>query len=437
MTKAASPSAAFPPPSLRVIAALPRSEDWARVAWRALADAARARTPACGNAGTYASDIGLTREAGATSLGHVIEVLERGPESADERELARSLAASAIRFALTQSQGSVDEAVRAAVWLAAHSAFDASNELGQHLSNAAVANALAERAVMSEAAGTTGTAARGEALVAASILGAAGLGTMNAALEGVKDPIVKRLLTSSAVAGPPSHEPIPKTLRMSSAPPPPTASSSSMASAGAASAARISAASASASSSGGTSHSRIEGDVERGPRAAWLTTLLALTGLLFVMHAVRLVARFALRYRRSGELTLEGGHLHIHTRTEMLGRTLKESDATLLATGLRRLARETSYPRLAFYGGLVSLALGTAIGVWFIADGVRAASPSLLGWGLLSIVVGAGIDFWTSSLRSGATGAARLVVEPIRGASFAVVGADADRIDEFLRAATP
>lgn len=393
-------TAGFPLPSVRAVTALSRSDDWARVAWRALGDAARERSSTGGRAGTYASEIGLAREAGVTPLGNVVDVLERGPQNVQERDLARSIAGSAVRHALTTQTGSVDEIVKVSIWLAAHSAFDASAELATHSENEAVTRALAE------CAGDATSAVpgmRGESIVAAAVLSAMPEGPAASHVrQTATDPLVRRMLSANG-----------------------RASSSAAAGAGA----------SGAKNPPVRGSERIEGDVERGPRAPWATTVLALSGVLFVIHVVRLVARFALRYRRSGEISLEGGQLHVHTKIEMLGRTLKESEATMPAAGLRRLARETTYPRLAFYGGLVSLSIGTAIGVWFLADGVRAASPTLLGWGLVAIVLGGAIDFWASSLSNHATGTARLVVEPVKGAGFSFVGPDAARIDEFLRAA--
>ena len=48
----------------------------------------------------------------------------------------------------------------------------------------------------------------------------------------------------------------------------------------------------------------LRGEIASPPRSPVATTLLALTGLLFATHAVRLFARFALAYRRPAELVI-------------------------------------------------------------------------------------------------------------------------------------
>ena len=102
------------------------------------------------------------------------------------------------------------------------------------------------------------------------------------------------------------------------------------------------------------------GVTPRGPAA---TTALALTGILFVLHAVRLVARLALAYKRPAELTVSESGVHIHARTELLGRTVRERDHVILRSALTRATRDVRFPHLAFYAGLLALAVGSYLGV--------------------------------------------------------------------------
>jgi hypothetical protein len=119
-------------------------------------------------------------------------------------------------------------------------------------------------------------------------------------------------------------------------------------------------------------------------------------------------------------------------RVELLGRTLRDRDVVVPRAALARATREVRYPRLALYLGLLSLALGSYLGLAAFADGVRAASPSLLLWGIAIIGVGLGLDFVLYSLAPGMRGRCRLVVVPRDGRALCVAGVDTARADAFL-----
>ena len=135
----------------------------------------------------------------------------------------------------------------------------------------------------------------------------------------------------------------------------------------------------------------------------------------FVMHAVRLVARVALAYKRPAELTLSATGVRLHARTELLGRVVRERDYVIVREGLVRATREVRYPRLAFYAGLLALAIGSYLGVATLFDGVRAASPSLLLTGLLIIAAGVLLEMLFGSLEPGSMGRCRVLFVPAKG----------------------
>ena len=176
----------------------------------------------------------------------------------------------------------------------------------------------------------------------------------------------------------------------------------------------------------------MNGELYPTPRGPVVTALLALSGILFVMHAARFVAKFALAYRRPAEVTLSDDGVRIKTRTEMLGRLLREREIVIGRAGLARATREVRYPRIAFYAGLLALAVGSYIGVSTLVDGVRAASPSLLLTGLVIIALGIGLDFFLGSLAPGATGRVRVSFVPKKGRAVCIGGVDAKRADAAL-----
>jgi hypothetical protein len=154
--------------------------------------------------------------------------------------------------------------------------------------------------------------------------------------------------------------------------------------------------------------------------------------LLFVLRGARLVARLALSYRRPAEVTLSAASVTIHERTLLLGRTLRDREVVIARTGLVRAAREVRYPRVALYTGLFALALGSYVGVLTFADGVRAASPSLLLLGIVIVGAGIGLDFVLGSLLPGSRGQCSVLFVPRRGKAMCVTGVDAKRADSAL-----
>ena len=103
-----------------------------------------------------------------------------------------------------------------------------------------------------------------------------------------------------------------------------------------------------------------------------------------------------------------------------------------------RITREVRYPRAAFYAGLLALALGSYVGVRAFADGVRAASPSLLLTGLVVIALGIAADFVLGSIVPGARGRVRLAFVPRTGKVLCIADVDAGRADDALaRALAP
>jgi len=193
------------------------------------------------------------------------------------------------------------------------------------------------------------------------------------------------------------------------------------------------AAPAASSAAAGAAVPPLVGELAPAPRGPVATGLLAFTGILFVAHAARLVGRWVLAYRRPAEITLsEDGGVRVHWKTQLLGRTLRDRAVVVPRAGLARATRDVRYPSIALYAGLLALALGSWVGVAAFVDGVRAASPSLLAWGLAIVALGLGIDFALSSLAPGARGRCRLLVVPRDGSRLCVGDVDTARADAVL-----
>lgn len=353
-------------------------------------DAARARTSNwafTSKVASAAEDAKLTRDDADTLFGNVLDVLATGGEGAAERALASALWAHAVAESPRSRPEDEDRLAGDILWLATHTAFDATPLLDRALGDEAAElwTAIAHRIRRIER-GKGGALARGEAVVGCAALVASSAEkarTLSSQLEReVKDPLLLRVLGTAKSTVPEEVS--------------------------------------------------FEGELLAKPRGPILTTLLAFTGLLFAIHAVSLIAKLALAFRRPAEVSLSGAGVRVKVRTEMLGRTLREREHAIPREALVRVVREVRFPRAAFYSGLVALAVGSYIGVHAFVDGVRAASPSLLLVGLLVIALGVAADFVLASLLPGTRGRCRLAFVPRKGAVLCIGNVDARKADEML-----
>lgn len=380
-----APVATGPLGAYEALARAARLPDIVDVARKVLGDAATKRRADFTSAGQVAEDAKLARVDADTLYGNALKVLEDGPEGEMERALACALAAHSVAEMPRKTTEDEDKIAGDLLWLATNTAFDAIPLLVRALGDDDANDIYVAVADRVRRAGKS-RANRAEAIVGAAAL-AAGPSARAKSLardlaKEIEDPVLGRILGASD--GIMSDE------------------------------------------------VRLEGEMLPTPRGPVATTLLAITGILFVVNGLRLAARLALAYKRPTEVFLSDAGVRIKTRTEMLGRTLREREHVIVRAGLVRVMREVRYPRAAFYAGLLALALGSCVGVRTLSDGVRAASPSLLLVGLVIILLGIAADFALVTLVPGTRGRVRIAFVPKSGRAFTVGELDPRRADEAI-----
>lgn len=381
---------ARPLAAYELLARSARLADIVQLTSRIVTDAARSRAADwafASKVSAAAGEMKLTREDADTRFGNALDVLGTGGNGEAERSLASALWAHAVAESPRKTAEEEDRLSGDILWLATHTAFDATPLLDRALGEEAsdLWTAIADR-VGRITRGNGGALGRGEAIVGCAALAASGSAKAKKLCESlakeVKDPVLLRVLATGDHATP--------------------------------------------------EEVRLEGEWLPAPRGPITTTLLAFSGLLFAIYLVRIVARAALAYKRPTEISLSEQGIRVKTRIEMLGRVLKEREHVILRTGLVRVVREVRFPRAAFYAGLLALAIGSWIGVRAFADGVRAASPSLLVVGLVIVAAGIGLDFVLGTVLPGARGKVRIAFVPRSGATVCVGEIDAKRADDAL-----
>jgi hypothetical protein len=334
-----------------------------------------------------AEELGLTRDDAMTPFGNALDVLTRRPESDDERALARALAAHAVAAHASAERDAEDRLATDLLWLALHTAFDATGLLDRALSDGAASmwDAIADRLRRIDD-GSLPALERGEAFIAA------------VALASSSSPSAAKL--ASVLSGELRDDKIAYVLALGA---------------------------------GAADEERLVGEIVPRPRGSVAAALLGLTGVSLVAHLVRLVGRLAFAYRKPAELALSvDGGVRVRWRVELLGRTLRDRDIVVPRHGLAGATREIRYPGAALYAALAALVLGTYVGVSAFADGVRAASPSLLIAGLALIALGLGLDFALTSLLPGMRGQCRVLLTPRQGSPLCLGGVDAGAADALL-----
>jgi hypothetical protein len=338
-----------------------------------------------------AAEMRLGRDQAGTPFGNALDVLQRGPEDDAERALVCALAAHVVALHPPRNH---DEETRLAsdlLWLATYTHFDATGLIDRALGEDAADlwNAIAER-IRRVDQGALPELGRGEALVGgvalASSRARAAVEQAAALAADVRDRKLARVLLHAPAVGEPMEP--------------------------------------------------LVGELAPAPRGPLATTLLAMTGMLLVVHAARLFGKVALAYKRPARVTsleeLEGGGVRVHWRVELLGRTLRDRDVVVPRAALVRATREVRYPRIALYAGLLSLAVGSYVGISAFVDGVRTASPSLLASGFAIIALGLALDFVLTSAWPSARARCRMIFVPRDGDTLCIGDVSASHADAIL-----
>ncbi|MFO0762313.1 MAG: hypothetical protein U0359_38090 [Byssovorax sp.] len=381
------------------LAAHPRGDDLARLVHTlAFAAADERRDRLADGLAEVVERFGLAGKDADTTFGNVIRALERGTaETAGSATRVLLAALLARGVALSPPSGADAEArvAESLVWLATHTAIDALSALDAALGDEAEGLWLAVGALIRKVeAGNAPLVGRAGAVIAAVALrestSEAARGEARALATGARDPLLRALLGDAAEPKPAAPERTP----------------------------------------GGAA--TLTGELVSPPRGPIALLLLGVTGLLVVFHAARFVARAALRYRRPAELTINAKGLLLRSKTELLGRTLREEETRIPIEALLSATREIRYPRAGLYAGLVSLALGSYLGVSFLVDGARAGSPELIGIGALLLGAGVALDYVFENVLTGQKGRCRVVIAPRKGPRRALGDLDPVRADAAL-----
>jgi hypothetical protein len=320
----------------------------------------------------------------ATRWGNALSVLERGPEDAAERALSAALAALGLARRAKDEGFDAERTAREVFVLAARTDLDASALLDDALGDRAGAVwAAVAKLVQRFDIGEAGALDRGATLLATLALATSSSEAARRRREhltDLSDPLLRAALGAATAGG----------------------------------------------------DERFEGELAPAPRGPIATVLLAVTGLLLVTALLRVVTRWVLGLRRPAEVSVGPSGVIVRAKTILLGRTIREREFVLPREGIATATREVRFPSLGLYAGLLALALGSWVGAGVFTDGIRAASPSLLGTGLAVLLAGVLLDFVLATLVPGSRGRCRVLLRPRRGPTMCIASVEPKRADAAL-----
>jgi hypothetical protein len=179
----------------------------------------------------------------------------------------------------------------------------------------------------------------------------------------------------------------------------------------------------------------LQGELARPPAKPWSLALQAITGWLVLRTLASVVMRFVLGSRRRARLRVTRRGLEISTQRRLLGRDLMERTQFIPLGELSSLACETRFHGLGIYVGLMALGAGTYIGSGLLVDALRVTggSPTLAGFGLLTLLGGLALDFAFTTLGDHRKGKTRVIITPHRGTRFALAKVDALDAEAWLK----
>lgn len=340
-----------------------------------------------------AAQLSLSDKDADTSFGNVITALRPGSSSQTKPEtrlLLSGLLARGVALSFPEGSEAERRVVEALVWVAAHTSIDALTSLDAALGSKADGLWRQTSALVRRVEDGSSNVGRAGAIIAAAALASSSSPVARDEAKSLgketKDAIVEALLANAVRSG---------------------------------------------------EGSSASGEMIAAPRGPVALVLMAITGLLLIVPAARWFGRIFLRYRAPAELRLSGTSITVTSKTELLGRTVREREVVVPLDQLTSIARDIRYPRLALYAGLFALALGSYIGMALFVDGARAGSPDLLGMGALIVAVGVALDFVLANVVPVGKGRCRVLITPNKGAALAMGEVDPKHADALLQKLQP
>ena len=179
---------------------------------------------------------------------------------------------------------------------------------------------------------------------------------------------------------------------------------------------------------------RVSG-LSRTPSRSLPVALLRWLSGYALVSALQRLACYLVALRRELDVELRGEALRVRSRTSLMGRTLRSSEACYDVWRVTGACRRARFALLRSVVGVLSLSLGVLIGGYMVFDGARGGAPLLLLLGAAVVAAGSSVDLALNVLLPARRARVDVQVD-LRGASSLRLGrveqADADRLLDAL-----
>lgn len=178
----------------------------------------------------------------------------------------------------------------------------------------------------------------------------------------------------------------------------------------------------------------LQGEWLPPPRSALTTTLMALSGWLFLRSVWRLIARYVLGLKSRANLKISPRGLELSRELSLLGKRLRTEERFVPLGQVVSLEREQRFRGALLHLGLLALSLGTFFGTGLVIDGLRVpgGSPRLMAMGAAMIALGILLDLLLSHLPLFNQARVRLVVRSAKNPPWIIESRNPDETDRAL-----
>ncbi len=298
----------------------------------------------------------ISRADADTMFGNVLQVLERGPESANEWSMIAAFAVRGLELKLSVSSASerrelVERFARHGDWLELATPYAPYRYVVQLLSESsqlALIEAL-ETGLLAPPDGPSAAAFRARAMLRIQLLA-----------QFNQD--AARVVIARAAESSPDVAVVAAARHALGAEPAPS-----------------------------TEGFELRGDVGRVARLSIWRVLQYMLGIPLFVALFRAIS-YAVGLERNVMVRLESNAVHVYRETWLFGRVVRESDASYALNDIECATREVSMPAFQVLFGAVALALGVVFSVIWASDSAARGDSSLLMSAGLVLVAGVGLD---------------------------------------------
>lgn len=179
---------------------------------------------------------------------------------------------------------------------------------------------------------------------------------------------------------------------------------------------------------------RASGAAAGRPVRSFGRLLMGFTGLALVVSLGKLLGRFVLGYRRTGELAVDGDEITYSESVRLVGREIRKSTETIKRADVCSVVVEDRYPFALTLVGMAFLGIGILVGVVWILDGIQGEFVPWILSGVGVLLLGVVLDLVLTTVSASLPGKVVLGIHLPGGRLVRLVGVETDEAKAICEA---